>query len=320
MLSTKSCQAAGLVILALCVTPAAAAPRAEPDPLTPADADVVLTVNVRQLLQSPLVKKRALTLLQQALTRHEPVQKFLLAAGLDPVRDVERLTITASGNPAHGGRAFAILRGTFDPSKVQSATEEYARDHPQHVKIHKDGGLAVFEVHADRPVYAAFAGAGVLVLSLSREATLSVVRTPARARPATPGPEMQAALGRLTGREDVWMAMAITPALRKFLQGDEQVKELAASLQCVTGSLEVAQDARANVVIYTNDAAAAAQLGKKLDELTPLLGFLAGGKDPAARLMREVLGSLKIAADGKDVRVSFQITDEMIEKVSQPAR
>src|SRR5262245_16671714 len=63
------------------------------------DADAVLTVNVKEVAESPLFtkhfRKQAEALLQMDL-----VQKLLKDAGVDPLKDVERLT-AVMGNSSH---------------------------------------------------------------------------------------------------------------------------------------------------------------------------------------------------------------------------
>src|SRR5262245_31717976 len=56
----------------------------------PDDADGVVTINVRALLDSELVKKVGL---DKMLADNEEAQKSLKALGLDPLKDIERVVI-----------------------------------------------------------------------------------------------------------------------------------------------------------------------------------------------------------------------------------
>ena len=73
----------GAAVAAFCLTPSARAVTA--DPRTPADAEVVVSINVHQILDSELFKKYAKDELDKALL--EPtVKKELAAIGWDPRR------------------------------------------------------------------------------------------------------------------------------------------------------------------------------------------------------------------------------------------
>ena len=63
---------------------------AEPDILLPSTVDSVMQINVRQILESDIVKKYAVEQLKQALDSQD-VKKMLSEIGLDPLKDIEQL-------------------------------------------------------------------------------------------------------------------------------------------------------------------------------------------------------------------------------------
>jgi hypothetical protein len=73
---------AAVALMAL-VPVTAASSGAEPDRLNPSDAEIVLQINVRSLLHTPLVQKHALDSLKALLRRNDEVSRLLDAAGLD---------------------------------------------------------------------------------------------------------------------------------------------------------------------------------------------------------------------------------------------
>jgi hypothetical protein len=293
----------------------AAPPRAEPDPLTPADAEAVLTINISQLVQSPLAQKRALPPLRTALAHNTGVQQLLKTAEIDPLRDLQRITVCLSGPPGKGGRQVAILRGKFKPEKIRAAAAQVA----DRVKAHAEGSVTVYEIVSDKPVYAAFVDDTTLVATPSKQETLKVVQ--GAGRPAGRlSANLQAALEQLRGTESIWMVMQVTATLQQAMKGDQEAQDFARSLKFVVGKIEVEKDAQARFLIRTTDAAAANQLYRKLDELTPVLAFLAAGKDASARLAKNVLDTLKVSADKTDVSITLSLTDAMIEKALTPAK
>ena len=81
---------------------------ADPDKLLPADAEFVLSVNVKQIVESDIIKKYALAQMKQALQGND-AQKMLKELGLDPLKDIDRVVLGGSGKWFHA----ASLPGVF---------------------------------------------------------------------------------------------------------------------------------------------------------------------------------------------------------------
>ncbi len=292
-----------------------AAPVGRADRLVPGDAGVLASLDLRQTLATPLVRKYALDALGRALTRDDRVVKVLRLAGLDPLKDVDTLTFAASGDISNP-RLLAVIRGRFDPAKVHAAATEYARQNPDKLKALQEGDRVVYQVQAEKTVFGTFVDRGTFVLSPSKEVLLETVRH-AGEPPAPLNPGMQKALERLGGRECAWVAAAITDQMKQALQKqDPDLAALASSLETVTGKLELTDSLQMVVVIHAANPSAAALVGKKLEELMELVKYLAPGKDAVGRVAKEALSSIKVVADKNDVRVTLRLTEEMIEKAT----
>ncbi|SRR5579883_131673 len=299
------------------VVPASAG--AEPDRLTPSDAEMVVQINIRSLLQTPLVKKHALDSLKALLKRNDEVRQLLNAAGLDPLKDIDTISLSASGMPVAGGKVkmLVVVRGSFSPEKARAASEEYTKKHPGRLKSIKNGDLPMWEIHSDnKSYYAAFADNNTLVMTMMKEETAAVVERVGQT-PQTPSAPMQAALAHLKGGENIWMAMVATDEIKQLLKSDDQAKDFAAAVQSITGALELNDDAQFGLVIHTNSPQAAAQIKGKLDELMPLLAFLGAGKDKSGQVAKDVIDSVKLKTEKNDVSVRLRITDAQIEKAGK---
>jgi hypothetical protein len=302
------------IALCLAAPVLAQTPRVEPDRLTPADAEVVVKVNVRQLLRTPVVQKHALDPLKLLLERNNELRQLLTAAGLDPLKDIDTIALSTSGNPTNKGKLLAVVRGDFDPNKVRAATEAYAKKHPGRLKTLPEGELPMWEITSDnKSFFAAFAGNKTLVMTTAKEDSAATVQRADR-RPERLNKDMQTALDQLPGGESVWLAMVITDPIKRLLKTDDLAKNFADAVLSVTGTLELTDDAQLTLVVHTNDPAAATQIKSKLDELMPLLNFLAAGKDTSGRVLKEIIDGIKLGTNKNDVSIRLKVTDAQLEK------
>src|SRR6266536_2863410 len=69
---------------------------AEADKHLPSDATAVVFVNLRQILDSPVSKKYMLDQIKDGLKKDADAQKFMAAAGLDPLKDLSSVTVAIS--------------------------------------------------------------------------------------------------------------------------------------------------------------------------------------------------------------------------------
>jgi hypothetical protein len=287
------------------------------DRLTPGSANILAVVDFRRTLGAPLVRKYVLEELRRLLGKEDRVVKVVRLAGLDPLTDVDTLTFAASGD-INAPRLVGIVRGRFDPAKVRAAVEEYGKQNPDKIAQLKEGGQTLYQVQAEKTLYAAFADAGTFVVSPSKEYLLDVMRK-AAAAPERLNADMQKTVDRLSGRECAWVAAVITEQMKQALgKQDPDLAALAASLESITAHLELTDSLQLAVVIHAANIKAAAEVRKKIEEIVlPLLNFLAPGKETAARVAKEALSSIKVATDKNDVRITLQLTEEMIQKASK---
>ncbi len=304
-----------LALAALWAAPALAqAPKL--DPLVPADAEIVVTFNVRQMLDSPLVKKHALKEMKDALQKNDHASQALKAVGLDPFKDINSVVLAANGNTA-ANKALVVVRGNFDPDKVQTAAAAEAEKNPGKLKITKEGATQLYEIQAEgKPAYAAFADKGTLVISPSKEQTLETVQNKDK-KAARPNKELAQALAKVRGNDTLWLAVVITDEMKKQMAKNPQTANIAPKLESVTGSLNLTTDMSLNVLIHTTDAKAAAELRKMINQVKPLLAVVAQSNEEVGPVVGELLNNLKISADKTDVDISLKVTEETLEKAAK---
>ena len=216
------------VALAAPHTARAAVVGPEADKFIPADADAVILIDVRQLVDSPAFQKYGKTDAIQGL-QNPLVRALLDALGLDPLKDVDSLLLASSGDVmADNPRVLLVVRGQFDVDRIRLAARLYAAEHPADLTVGEADGQTIYEGKGDgkQPFYAVLPPDGTTLLASTDKAYLLQAVTN---RSSGPSKELQDALGTIDGKEAVWMAALATDAMRKVMEAAPQgLRNLAA--------------------------------------------------------------------------------------------
>src|SRR5439155_24882163 len=100
------------------------------DRYLPADTEVVVTWNVRQVLGSQLVKKNGLEQLRDLIKSQEEVEALLKELNLDPLKDIDKVLVAA---PASGeqDKGLVIVHGRFNLDKFKARADKAAKDNKE---------------------------------------------------------------------------------------------------------------------------------------------------------------------------------------------
>src|SRR5260370_12239021 len=131
-----------LLLVAFMAPPARAG---DIDKYLPEDTETVVTLNVRQLLDSAIVKKYGLEPAKEALKSADEVADVLKDLGFDPFNDLDQIIIAGPGGNEQD-KGLVIGHGKFDLAKFKAKAEEAAKDNADIVKIHKSGTNQIYEV------------------------------------------------------------------------------------------------------------------------------------------------------------------------------
>src|SRR5262245_35567064 len=101
--------AAGMLLAGL-----GSARAAEIDRLLPDTVQFICTMQVSQILRSPLARKYAVPQLKALLETNEDLQQCLESLGFDPLKDISRVVLSVTQDDEQ----VLILRGHFDTAKV----------------------------------------------------------------------------------------------------------------------------------------------------------------------------------------------------------
>jgi hypothetical protein len=293
------------------------------DAYLPDDSEVIVTVNVRQLLDSPLVKKHGLQKARDALKELDQVESILKDLGFDPFKDLERVTLAGPGG-TEKDRGLIILHGSFNLDKFKSKGEEAARDYPDYLKIHKvpvgaGATQVVYEVtppDADMPIFVALPGKDTLLASLGKDYVVDALKkAAAKVKPALKSKDVQALLDKLDGKQSVAVAI-LGSALTKGGGAPPAVKGLFEKIEAIGGGVTVGEDVKIEVALAAKTAEGAKELHEGLDkglkQALALLSVLAAGQKELNPAL-EVVKTLRVSARGKVVTLKGSVSADVLE-------
>jgi hypothetical protein len=327
----RPCLGLPALVLALCVTAASAAPLGAPPvrltevDLLPPDTEMVFTINVRQIVDSPLFKKHALPNVRAALKEHAHVSDVLKELGFDPLKDLDRITAGSPGGRARD-RGLLIARGRFAVAKFQAKAVEVARDNPEMLKVQKvpapGGALTIWEFTppgGEDAIYVALADGNTLLASPGKDYLVEALKgARLRKRAALKNKEFQALLEKMDPKQSLSVAV-LGKGLARGLDSDiipKTVKDTIAKIEAIGGGLTFTEDVKLEVAVAANSPADAKALRERANQGLKAglvaLSLLAGDAGELGALL-EFLKTLRVTSRGKVVLFKARLTADAIE-------
>lgn len=137
-----------LIVAAFAAAVAAPSRAAEVDNLLPKETEYVIQLNVKQMVESDIVKKLFLAQLKQTLEGKDAA-KILKDLGLDPMKDIEKVTVGAWGKGQADMNGLIVVRGTFDAKKMMETAQTYAKESADKFSIIKEGEFELIKFTGD---------------------------------------------------------------------------------------------------------------------------------------------------------------------------
>jgi hypothetical protein len=290
---------------------------AVPEKMVPGSAEFVVTVNVKQILGSDLVKKYALDKIKEAL-KNPDVTKMTEAFGIDPLKDVERLTVAARGDLQKTKKALMILNGTFDEKKIQDAATAAAKGGEFKYETSKEGKFTLHTVIPTQgeTAYLVFVDKGTVIASPSKDMLLEVVGGKAAKIDST----LAKALAKSTGKESVFAASVVTDDIKAAAKANEGLKNIVDKLEYSTFSLTASDGVNVNLAVQTADAETAAGLKLLVAGVgLPQLKKVVADNPLAPPFAKDLLDKIKVATEKSALVISLDVPAETIEKIIKDA-
>jgi hypothetical protein len=276
---------------------------------------VVLSLNVDQLMNSPLGKMYVRGAIEKALKDNPQGADILKMAELDPFKDVSRVTLAMWNKD----NALVIVGGKFNRDKIADLAAKAAADQPAKVKIHKTDAGAIYELAEDdkKSTFTVFASDSAILMSPDKN-LLTDLMGKTSSKTGKVKKELAALIAKSDAKQTLWMAAlpAITSAI-PLPSDNPQQKQAVEGLESITGALNVANNAKLVLSLTSKNPQAAQALNKQIiDGVNLVKLFLpSAAKDkPEIVPLLDVINTIRTLNKGKTVTITAEMTGEQIEK------
>jgi hypothetical protein len=302
-------------LLAL-VLPARAA---EPDKYLPNDTEAIVVLNVKQILDSPLVKKHLAEKIRDEIKNNAEVSKVLEALGFDPLKDLSSITIASSGLNQDSKQAV-IAHGQFDPAKFEAKAEEVAKEQSNILKVLKEGGKKLYQVDApgqDKPMFVALIDKKTIVASNDKEQVLEAFAREAGTKKGTVKKDIQPLIEKADANQSLWLVVSGN-ALNKIDQvSEERAKKNLEKVESISAGFTVDKGVKLSFAVAAKNADNAKELAEEikegLNQIKGLVGLVAANQKELAPLV-DIIGAIKVTTDESTVSLKTEVSEEVIEK------
>jgi hypothetical protein len=281
---------------------------AEVEKYFPDDAEAVLTLNIKQILESPLLKS-GLEAAKRGIQDDAEAQKTLKDLGFDPFKDLEQVAVAMPGGQPD--RALLLVQGRFDVAKFEAKAEEAGKGE---VKVHNIGDRKVFESKVpvpnlgDQSLFICLLDPTTIAVSGTKEGVVDALDKKAGKKKTMLKKELQDLLAKADPKQSLSVVMLGTAA---------GLADVSDKVQHVTGGVTLVNDVNANFVVAAKNADAAKEVENAIKEglgqLKTIVTFMAANQKELAPLA-DLFGVIKVTSEGSTVTIKGQVTKEAIEK------
>lgn len=306
---------------------AAPARAADVSPLLPAETQQVVFINVRQILDSELVKKFALAHLKQALEGND-AQKTMKELGLDPLKDIDSISGGLWGDDPQSMKGLFVVSGKFDPAKLFAAAEKESKKDGDKIAIVKEGDLRLVKVTVkDRPdpVYLAGADDKTILIGTDKDlVTTAMKASDKKGKPALKK-DLVALIEKMDGKASLYVCGVSNGKVgdippNPLFDNPEKLKKQLEKMQTTSMTVKITSDVNLDITMGMKDKDAADDFGTTVDDLLnkakAFLPFIAMQNQNFKPVVNEISKSLKSKVEKDQVVITAKLTGDAIGKAA----
>lgn len=306
-----------LGFLTLCFIVAAAPTRsAEPDRYLPRDAKFVATVNVRQFLDSAVLKKHALPPLKASIKANAELSKLLKDLNFDPFNDVKSIVVAGPGDPE---KVLIVIRGKFDFEVIETITDAIAQNSDS-LKIVIDSTVRVYTLKSEElNGYAAFVDPETLVLTNHRDyISQSIFLANDKKKDIKYDKGLLSMLGKADGKKAIWLVGYVPEEAKKPLGDNPLTANLARKLSTFSGGVAFSDAIQSDIQLHA-DPRTAEELRTALELARNLVFNAARDSKDYRDLVDQLFSGTRIGKVKTGVNISTRLTGDFIDKMAKKA-
>jgi hypothetical protein len=312
-----------LVFAALALVLTAAPARAQGLKHLAADTEVVVSVNLKQIWNSKLVKdysdliKQLQSIFNVKLESNELVADIKKSLGIDLFKDVDVITAGMS-NMGKSANWVMVVEGRFKPDKFEETGKKSIKDSPEVVKSSTIGATTVYEISppGGQSFFMALLDKSTLLMAKTKEGMSTAIQPPAQ------NLKMEVVdLLKETSLKKSFVMIATANAMIEGIKDSGNPEAIFAAplikgLEGAVVSADVISDIVLNVGFVAKDAATAellqGMISKGLDSGKEKLGQ---GKKDKTKPALETIKTMKVSTQGKTVTIQGMIPREVVDGI-----
>jgi hypothetical protein len=292
---------------------------ADVDKFLPEDTEIVVVVNAKQLLDSPIFKKHFIAQIREQIESNDEITEILDDLDFDPFKDLTSITaaLTMIGSDAKG---LIIAHGKFDKAKFEEKAEEVAKDRPNVITINKEGDRSIYEVNVDgggKPLFVGIVDETTIVAGPEKQYVLDAFAKGEGKNQGAVKMEVRDLIEKVDTRQSVWFAATANAFLKGDLSRDDKSRKSLEKMSGITAGFTVDRGIKAAFAIAANSADNAKELAEEikmgLNQAKGLLALLAEQNKEFAPFI-DAVSSLRVNTEGSTITLKAEISEDVVEK------
>lgn len=294
--------------------------------LLPANTEIVITFNLKQILNSDLAKQNGEVLKQlRAAMDQAPngdeVSKYLKMMGFDPFEDLHSISIAHPGSQDPKD-LFVIIEGAFDAKKFAATAKTAQENYPNEFKIGTIGNTSYYELTVSGEVgYVALIGKSI-VISAQKESLEGAIK---RANGTVVAADKIRDLLKTTNDKQSFSFAITGAAINRLAENAPpgvQVPNQLADVRGITAAITLTKEIEFMLGVGVKDAKTAKDFentGTFALAAAKLMVNQQAQQNPDLVVVSDIMRTLRLSSNGANVMATGSITKENLEKLIKAA-
>jgi hypothetical protein len=243
----------------------------------------------------------------------------LSAFGLDPLKDLTGFTIAAPGKISEK-RWTALLHGNFDLGKIQAAAEAFGSKQADTLKIQKQDGVTIYEIHdakRSQSAFATFVEKDTLLVSSTMDQVTAALAKKGASKTSTLNKDLTALLNEGSGKESLSLVLVPHQLLDALPKNNKQAMDIAKKIRNFKGAITLTDGVQLSLRVQATDDKAARDVRQTMEGLKAILILAITSNDQLKDFgptLTDIVNSIKFTLDKSMVGMDLNVSGKQIEE------